>query len=87
MDTIGTDINTSIISNGNSNVKVFRNSNVAISVAGNSNVLVISGTGINVTSTINSGNITVCCNILAVAIAGNCCVSNAYGKRFSYYFK
>jgi hypothetical protein len=64
-----TDINTSIISNGNSNVRVFENSNVAISVAGNSNVLVISGTGINVTSTINSGNITANGNISANAIA------------------
>jgi hypothetical protein len=64
-----TDINTSIISNGNSNVKVFQNSNVAISVAGNSNVLIISGTGINVTSTINSGNITANGNISANAIA------------------
>ena len=62
-------INTSIISNGNSNVKVFENSNVAISVAGNSNVLVISGTGINVNSTINSGNITANGNISANAIA------------------
>jgi hypothetical protein len=62
-------INTSIISNGNSNVKVFENSNVAISVAGNSNVLVISGTGINVNSTINSGNITANGNISANTIA------------------
>jgi len=64
-----TNINTSIISNGNSNVQVLQNSNVSISVAGNSNVLVISGTGINVNSTINSGNITANGNISANAIA------------------
>ena len=64
-----TDINTSILSNGNSNVKVYENSNVAISVAGNANVLVISSTGINVTSTINSGDITANGNISANVIA------------------
>ena len=64
-----TDISSSVISNGNSNIQVLQNSNVAISVAGNSNVLVISGTGINVNSTINSGNITANGNISANAIA------------------
>lgn len=64
-----TDINTSIISNGNSNVRIFENSNIALSVAGNANVLIISGTGINVTSTINSGDITANGNISANAIA------------------
>jgi len=64
-----TNINTSGISNGNSNIQVLQNSNVAISVAGNSNVLVISGTGINVNSTINSGNITANGNISANTIA------------------
>lgn len=64
-----TDISTSIISNGNSNVSVFENSNIALSVAGNANVLIISGTGINVTSTINSGDITANGNISANAIA------------------
>lgn len=73
-----TDISSSVISNGNSNIQVLQNSNVAISVAGNSNVLVISGTGINVNSTINSGNITANGNISANAIAvTNANVSNA----------
>ena len=64
-----TDINTSIISNGNSNIQVFENSNIALSVAGNANVLVISGTGINVNATINSGAITANGNISANVIA------------------
>jgi len=73
-----TNISSSVISNGNSNIQVLQNSNVAISVAGNSNVLVISGTGINVNSTINSGNITANGNISANAIAvTNANVSNA----------
>jgi len=66
-----TNISTSVISNGNSNIQVLQNSNVAISVAGNSNVLVISGTGINVNSTINSGSITANGNISANTIAVN----------------
>jgi filamentous hemagglutinin len=49
-----TGIDTSLISNGNSNVRVFSNANVATSVAGNANVLLVTGTGIIVTGTGNT---------------------------------
>jgi filamentous hemagglutinin len=49
-----TGIDTSLISNGNSNVRVFANANVATSVAGNANVLLVTGTGIVVTGTGNT---------------------------------
>jgi hypothetical protein len=46
-------IDTSQIANGNSNVKVFANANVAISSTGNANILVASGTGVEITGTLN----------------------------------
>ena len=47
--------NISSISNGNSNVSIpASNGNVNISSAGNANVLVVTGTGINVTGTLNA---------------------------------
>ena len=47
--------NSSSISNGNSNVSIpAANGNVNISSAGNANVLVVTGTGINVTGTLNT---------------------------------
>ena len=49
--------NTSSIVNGNSSVIIQPNANINFSVAGNSNVLVVSGTGANLTGTLNvSGN-------------------------------
>lgn len=53
------------ISSGNSNVRVFANSNVTTSVAGNANIVVVTGTGINVSGTLNTtgnanvGNLTI----------------------------
>lgn len=53
-----TGIDTSLISNGNSNVKVFANANIAITSAGNANIAIVTGTGVNVAGTLNvSGNI------------------------------
>jgi hypothetical protein len=58
-------IDTSLISNGNSNVSVLSNSNVTVSVAGNSNIIVVTGTGANingyanVTGNLIAGNLTV----------------------------
>ena len=50
--------NSTAIVNGNSNVIVDANSNVRVSVAGNANTLVITGTGANITGTLNAiGNI------------------------------
>jgi filamentous hemagglutinin len=72
-----TGIDTSLISNGNSNVRVFSNANVATSVAGNANVLLVTGTGIIVTgtgNTIQSGAILANGSILA---NGNVDGSNA----------
>jgi hypothetical protein len=43
-----TGIDTSLISNGNSNVAVSGNSNVTVSVAGNANVVTFTGTGANI---------------------------------------
>ena len=42
------------ISSGNSNVRVFANSNVTTSVAGNANIVIVTGTGINVSGTLNT---------------------------------
>ena len=50
-------INTSSISNGNSNVQVLANANITFSSAGNANIVVITGTGVNVTGYLNvNGN-------------------------------
>ena len=50
-----TGLNTSIISNGNSNVSVpAANGNVNISAVGNANILVVTGTGVNVAGTLNA---------------------------------
>jgi hypothetical protein len=43
----------STITNGNSNVSVAANGDVTTSVAGNSNILTVTGTGVNVTGTLN----------------------------------
>jgi hypothetical protein len=44
----------SSVINGNSNVNVEANSNITMSVAGNANVLTVTGTGANVTGTLNA---------------------------------
>jgi hypothetical protein len=50
-----TGLNTSIISNGNSNVSVpAANGNVNISAVGNANILVVTGTGANIAGTLNA---------------------------------
>jgi hypothetical protein len=49
-----TGIDTSLLSNGNSNVRVFANGNVATSVAGNANILLVTDTGIVVSGTGNT---------------------------------
>ena len=51
-------INTSLLSNGNSNVQVFANGNITFSSAGTANVVVITNTGMNVAGYISGGNIT-----------------------------
>jgi hypothetical protein len=43
----------SFITNGNSNVQVDANSDVRVSVSGNANILVVTGTGANITGTLN----------------------------------
>ena len=49
----------SSIVNGNSNVSIAANGNVTTSVAGNANILTVTGTGVNVTGTLNAtGSIT-----------------------------
>jgi hypothetical protein len=54
-----TGIDTTLISNGNSNVRVYANSNVAVSVNGVANVLVLSSAQSNLVGTLTStGNIT-----------------------------
>ena len=54
-----TGIDTTLISSGNSNVKVYANSNVAVSVNGVANVLVLSSSQSNLIGTLTStGNIT-----------------------------
>jgi hypothetical protein len=54
-----TGIDTTLITNGNSNVRVYANSNVAVSVNGVANVLVVSSTQSNLVGTLTStGNIT-----------------------------
>lgn len=51
-----TGIDTSQISNGNSNVKVFANSNITLNVGGNANILTITSNGINVAGYSNVGD-------------------------------
>ena len=54
-----TGIDTTLITNGNSNVRVYANSNVAVSVNGVANVLMVSSTQSNLVGTLTStGNIT-----------------------------
>jgi len=54
-----TGIDTTLISNGNSNVRVYANSNVAVSANGVANILVVSSTQSNLIGTLTStGNIT-----------------------------
>jgi hypothetical protein len=69
-----TNISTSILSNGNSNVNIpSANGNVNISAAGNANIAIITGTGVNVTGyltatgNVDANNITA--NILVSTIA------------------
>ena len=51
-----TGLSTSSISNGNSNVNIpAANGNVNISAVGNANILVVTGTGVNVAGTFNTG--------------------------------
>jgi hypothetical protein len=58
-------VDTTQIVNGNSNVKVAANSNVTVSAAGNANILTVTGTGANISGTLNvTANATVG-NILA----------------------
>jgi hypothetical protein len=46
------------IANGTANVRTFEDANVAISAGGNANVMIVTGTGANITGTINaSGNL------------------------------
>jgi hypothetical protein len=52
-----TGIDATAIQNGSSNVRVLANANVTISSAGNANIVVVTGTGANITGTLNaSGN-------------------------------
>jgi hypothetical protein len=67
-------VSTSSISNGNSNVNVEANSNVTISVAGVSNVATVTGTGANITGSLNVSNFVVFGNTLNVT--GNTVMSN-----------
>jgi hypothetical protein len=66
-----TGIDTSQISNGNSNVKVLANSNVTISSTGNANIVVITGTGANINGTLNVSANTNLANLTANAITSN----------------
>lgn len=51
-----TGIDSSQISNGNSNVKVSANSNVTVSVSGNSNIITITGTSVIIAGSLTSNN-------------------------------
>jgi len=57
-----TGIDTTLISNGNSNVQVYANSNVAVTVAGTANVAVFTTTGISVTGNVESTSYTLGAN-------------------------
>ena len=64
------------IVNGNSNVTVAANGNVTTSVAGNSNIFIVTGTGVNVSGTLNStGNANVgnlgATDVLATTLGGS----------------
>jgi len=65
--------NTSSIVNGNSNVDIpSANGNVNISAVGNANIVVVTGTGANITGTLNvSGNTTLGNNVTANFFTGN----------------
>jgi hypothetical protein len=85
-----TGIDTSLISNGNSNVAVSGNSNVTVSVAGNANVVTFTGTGANingyanVTGNLSAGNISAnianltTANVTGNVIAGGVLTDNLY---------
>ena len=74
-----TGIDTSLIANGNSNVKVFANGNVAISATGTANIAVFSSSGeyvsglLSVTGNAISGNVTTTgiANVGTLAVTGN----------------
>jgi hypothetical protein len=60
------------IANGNSNVSVISNGNVTISAVGNANILTVTGTGANITGTLNvTGNATVGNIITGAGSGGN----------------
>jgi len=63
-----TGIDTSLIANGTSNVKVFNNGNIAMSVAGNANIEVVTGTGVNVNGYLNVTGTATLPNIVAANI-------------------
>lgn len=63
-----TGIDTSLIANGTSNVKVFSNGNIAMSVAGNANIEVVTGTGVNVNGYLNVTGTATLPNIVAANI-------------------
>ena len=68
---------TGILTNGNSNVTITNNSNIGFGVAGNSNVLVVTGSGANITGTLNvSGNLISGNLISGNANLGNLAVAN-----------
>ncbi|MEI6053501.1 MAG: SprB repeat-containing protein, partial [Opitutaceae bacterium] len=50
-----TGIDATSIQNGTSNVRTFLDANVTISSAGNANILTVTGTGVNVAGTLNTG--------------------------------
>jgi len=76
-------IDTSLISSGNSNVKVYANSNVAVSVDGTSNVAVFTTTGLSLAgnTTANNGIFTTTVNTASftgglVSVTGNVTANN-----------
>ena len=85
-----TGIDTSLISNGNSNVAVAANGNVTISVAGNTGIATFTGTGANINGTANvtgnlsAGNVSAnianltTANVTGNVIAGGVLTNNLY---------
>ena len=85
-----TGIDTSLISNGNSNVAVAANGNVTISVAGNTGIATFTGTGANINGTANvtgnlsAGNVSAnianltTANVTGNVIAGGVVTDNLY---------
>ena len=78
-----TGIDTTLISNGNSNVQVYANGNVATSVAGTANVMVVTATGVETTGTVSAtgtvtgGNIATAGTVSATGnITGNYFIGN-----------